>query len=101
LGEKNLVKSLLISTLDEVIYHIGTFLQGSTNLSSLHKIGWRPAAKNLPIFFNIRVIDLDFYAFTSIIVDAPKHSRNQLSATYSKLHRKVFLRETPFCVVKE
>jgi hypothetical protein len=29
LGEKNLVKSLLISTLDKVIY-IGTFLQGST-----------------------------------------------------------------------
>jgi hypothetical protein len=30
LGEKNLVKSLLISTLDKVIYYIGTFLQGST-----------------------------------------------------------------------
>jgi hypothetical protein len=28
--EKNLVKSLLISTLDKVIYYIGTFLQGST-----------------------------------------------------------------------
>jgi hypothetical protein len=27
---KNLVKSLLISALDKVIYHIGTFLQGST-----------------------------------------------------------------------
>jgi hypothetical protein len=27
---KNLVKSLLISTLDKVIYYIGTFLQGST-----------------------------------------------------------------------
>jgi hypothetical protein len=30
LGEKTLVKSLLISTLDKVIYYIGTFLQGST-----------------------------------------------------------------------
>jgi hypothetical protein len=30
LGEKNLVKSLLISTLDKVIYYNGTFLQGST-----------------------------------------------------------------------
>jgi hypothetical protein len=30
LGRKNLVKSLLISTLDKVIYYIGTFLQGST-----------------------------------------------------------------------
>jgi hypothetical protein len=28
LGEKTLVKSLLISTLDKVIYNIGTFLQG-------------------------------------------------------------------------
>jgi hypothetical protein len=27
---KNLVKSLLISTLDKVIYYIGTFLEGST-----------------------------------------------------------------------
>jgi hypothetical protein len=30
LGEKNLVKNLLISTLDRVIYYNGTFLQGST-----------------------------------------------------------------------
>jgi hypothetical protein len=30
LGEKNLVKSLLISTLDKVIYYIGKFLQGSS-----------------------------------------------------------------------
>jgi hypothetical protein len=29
-GRKNLVKSLLISTLDKAIYYIGTFLQGST-----------------------------------------------------------------------
>jgi hypothetical protein len=29
-AKKNLVKSLLISTLDKVIYYIGTFLQGST-----------------------------------------------------------------------
>jgi hypothetical protein len=28
--KKTLVKSLLISTLDKVIYYIGTFLQGST-----------------------------------------------------------------------
>jgi hypothetical protein len=28
--EKNLVKSLLITTLDKVIYYKGTFLQGST-----------------------------------------------------------------------
>jgi hypothetical protein len=30
LAKKNLVKSLLISTLDKVIYYKGTFLQGST-----------------------------------------------------------------------
>jgi hypothetical protein len=29
-AKKNIVKSLLISTLNEVIYYNGTFLQGST-----------------------------------------------------------------------
>jgi hypothetical protein len=60
---KNLVKSLLISTLDKVIYNIGTFLQGSTKplFTSLHKIGWRAAEKNSPVFFSMRVLDLDFY----------------------------------------
>jgi hypothetical protein len=58
LGEKTLAKSLLIPTLDQVIYYIGTFLQGSTKL---HKIGWRSAEKNSPIFFNMRVLYLDFY----------------------------------------
>jgi hypothetical protein len=29
-ANKTLVKSMLISTLDKVIYYIGTFLQGST-----------------------------------------------------------------------
>jgi hypothetical protein len=28
--QKNFVKGLLISTLDKVIYYIGTFLQGTT-----------------------------------------------------------------------
>jgi hypothetical protein len=32
LGKEHLVKSWLISTLDKVIYYIGTFLQGSTKL---------------------------------------------------------------------
>jgi hypothetical protein len=31
------------------------------NLTSRHKIGWRPAERNLPIFFNMRVLDQDFY----------------------------------------
>jgi hypothetical protein len=43
--KKNLVKSLLISTLDKVIHYIGTFLLGSKNISLLHKIGWRSAEK--------------------------------------------------------
>jgi hypothetical protein len=34
-AKKTLVKSLLISTLDKVIYYIGTFLQGSYK-TSLH-----------------------------------------------------------------
>jgi hypothetical protein len=32
-GRKNLVKSLLISTLDKVIYYIGTFLQKKNKTS--------------------------------------------------------------------
>jgi hypothetical protein len=59
--EKNPVKSLLISTLDKVIYYIGTFYRAQQNLSSLHKIGWRSAEKNSPAFFNKRVLYLDFY----------------------------------------
>jgi hypothetical protein len=31
-GKEHLVKNRLISTLDKVIYHKGTFLQGSTKL---------------------------------------------------------------------
>jgi hypothetical protein len=38
---KNLVKRLLISTLDKVIYYKGTFFRKSFQ----HKIGWRPAEK--------------------------------------------------------
>jgi hypothetical protein len=43
--KKNLVKSLLISTLDEVIYYPGTFYRAQPNLSLLHNIGWRSAEK--------------------------------------------------------
>jgi hypothetical protein len=49
-AEKTLVKSLLISTLDKVIYYILTFYRAQQNLFSLHKIGWRPAEKNSPVF---------------------------------------------------
>jgi hypothetical protein len=50
-AKKNLVKSLLISTLDKVIYYIETFYRAQQNFSSLRKIGWRSAEKNLPVFF--------------------------------------------------
>jgi hypothetical protein len=40
---KNIVKSLLIFTLEKVIYYKGTFFQGETK--TLLKTGWRPAEK--------------------------------------------------------
>jgi hypothetical protein len=47
-GQKTLVKSLLISTLDKVIYYIGTFLQGSTKplLTSQNRVetSWKKFA---------------------------------------------------------
>jgi hypothetical protein len=65
-GQKNLVKSLLISTLDKVIYYIGTFLQGSTKplFTAQNRVetSWK---KIRPFFFNMRVLDLDFYSLAS------------------------------------
>jgi hypothetical protein len=43
------------------LLHWNIFTGLYKNLSSLHKIGWRPAEKNSPVFFNMRVLDLDFY----------------------------------------
>jgi hypothetical protein len=37
------------------------------NLSSLHKIGWRPAEK-FPPFFNMRVLYLDFYGWKKLLL---------------------------------
>jgi hypothetical protein len=53
---KNLVKSLRISALDKVIYICTTkehFYRAQQNLSLQHKIGWRPAEKNLPLFQHV------------------------------------------------
>jgi hypothetical protein len=36
------------------------FYRAQQNLSSLHKVGWRPAEK-ITHFLNMRVLDLDFY----------------------------------------
>jgi hypothetical protein len=48
---KTLVKSLLISILDKIIYYIGTFLQrAQQNLFLQHNIGWTPAGRKLPFF---------------------------------------------------
>jgi hypothetical protein len=73
LGEKKLAKSLLISTLGKVIYYIGKFLQGSTNLSLPYKIGRRSAENNSPVFFNMRILDLDFYAYSIVIVSSYRY----------------------------
>jgi hypothetical protein len=43
-------RSLLISTLDKIIYYKGTFYRAQQNLSLQHKIGWRPAEKKSPLF---------------------------------------------------
>jgi hypothetical protein len=66
-AKKILVKSLLISTLDKVIYYIGTFLQGSTKplFTSQNRVETR-RKKIRPFFFNIRVLDLDFYDETPL-----------------------------------
>jgi hypothetical protein len=58
---KKLVKSLLISTLDKVIYYIGTFLQGSTKPLFTSQNRGRPSEKKFALFINMRVVDLDFY----------------------------------------
>jgi hypothetical protein len=42
---KNLLKCLLISTLDKVIYYKGTFLQNSTKPLNTKYVGWIPAKK--------------------------------------------------------
>jgi hypothetical protein len=47
---KNLAKSMLIPTLDKVIYYKGTLLQGSTKPLFTTQIGWRPVEKNSPFF---------------------------------------------------
>jgi hypothetical protein len=60
-AKKNLVLCLLISTLDKVIYYIGTFLQGSTKplFTSQNRVETRPAEKNNPrVFFNVRVLEV-------------------------------------------
>jgi hypothetical protein len=37
------------------------FYRAQQNLSSLNKKGRRPAEKNLPVFFHMPILDLDFY----------------------------------------
>jgi hypothetical protein len=60
-GRKKHVKSLLISTLDKIIYYIGTFLQGSTKPLFTSQNRMETSWKNSPVFFNMLVLDLDFY----------------------------------------
>jgi hypothetical protein len=53
--KEHLVKNRLISTLDKVIYFKRTIFCGLQNLSSLHKIGWKSAEKNL-LFSNMLLL---------------------------------------------
>jgi hypothetical protein len=65
-AKKTLVKSLLFSTLDKVIYNIVSFLQGPTKplftTQNRVEISWKKFAH----FFNMRVLGLDFYDFTTL-----------------------------------
>jgi hypothetical protein len=61
-AKKNLVKSLLISTLDNIIYYIGTFLQDSIKPLFASQNRVETSWKKFGIFFSMRVLDLDFYA---------------------------------------
>jgi hypothetical protein len=62
-AKETLVKSLLISTLDKVIYYIGTiFLQSTKPLfTSQNRV--ETSWKKFAIFFSMRVLDLDFYGW--------------------------------------
>jgi hypothetical protein len=68
---KNPCKKSADSTLDMVIYYIGTFYRAQQNLSLLHKIGRRSAEKNSP-FFSTCV----FYSSTkiSMVTTTPRAS---------------------------
>jgi hypothetical protein len=62
-AKKILVKSLQISTLDKVIYYIGTFLQGSTKTSHHYRKWGGDQLKKIRPFFSTCVFYtyLDFY----------------------------------------
>jgi hypothetical protein len=60
-AKKKPCKSLLISTLDKVIYYIGAFLQGSTKPHLTSQTRVETSWKKLTHFFNISVLDLPRY----------------------------------------
>jgi hypothetical protein len=62
--QKNLVKSLLISTLDKVIYYKGTFLQGSTKPHFTIQKRLETSWKNCP-FFNMLLLRSTKISMTS------------------------------------
>jgi hypothetical protein len=67
-GRKKPCKKSADLLLDKVIYYIGTIFLLSTKplFTSQNR-----AEKNSPIFFNMRVLDLDFYALATIWVSFP------------------------------
>jgi hypothetical protein len=70
-AKKNLEKILLISTLDKAIYYIGTFSKGSTKpFFTSQNRAETSRKKNSPVFFNMRIPDLDFYGSANAIICA-------------------------------
>jgi hypothetical protein len=52
------------------------------NLSSLHKIGWRPA-KKFAVFFDMRILYLYFYAtkqMPTLLLPANTQENNQMAS---------------------
>jgi hypothetical protein len=56
------------------------FYRAQQNLSSLHKRGWRSAEKKSPVFFNMRVLYLDFYALYLRGIRSPQTKRSRRHA---------------------
>jgi hypothetical protein len=65
-GKEHLVKNLLISTLDKLIYYQGTFLQGSAKPLFTTQNRLETSLK-MSVFFNMRLLNLRFLWVSSIL----------------------------------
>jgi hypothetical protein len=66
-AKKTLVKSLLNSILDKVIYYIGTFLQGSTKPLFTTQNRAEISRKKIGYFFNMRVLPISRFLWGSLV----------------------------------